>query len=200
MPVRDATARRLCLGLLAGSLALGACAGPAADRSADRSADPAATDPAATGTTGTFSATGPSATPPVAVPQTLAFAARTVDGQPFDGATLAGRPAVLWFWAAWCTRCRAAADDVAAAARDHAGRVNFVGVAGLGSGAGPMREFVRDRGIGGFPNLADDAGEVWRRFGVTTQEYYVILDPAGRVVHSGALSPAQLRERLAALG
>jgi peroxiredoxin len=133
------------------------------------------------------------------VPQTLRFTARTVDGQPFDAAALAGRPTVLWFWAAWCPRCRAAADDVAAVHRDNA-RVNVVGVAGLRSGDNKMREFVRDQGIGGFPNLADDAGEVWRRFSVTTQEYFVLLDRAGNVVHSGPLSADDLRQRVAALG
>lgn len=192
MSVSVAPARRATIGLLAGVLALAACGGPARDAAAP---SPPVTDAARGGT----SAGNPSGTPTVAVPETLRFTARTVDGQPFDGATLAGKPAVFWFWAAWCPRCRAAADDVAAAHRDNASRVNFVGVAGLGSGEGAMRDFVRDRGIGGFPNLADDAGEVWRRFGVTSQEYFVILDSAGKVAHSGALSPADLRERVAAL-
>lgn len=134
------------------------------------------------------------------VPETLRFTTRTVDGQPFDAAALAGKPTVLWFWAAWCPRCRAAADDVAAVHRDNASRVNVVGVAGLRSGEDQMRGFVREQGIGGFPNLADDAGEVWRRFNVTTQEYYVLLDRAGNVVHSGPLSAQELRQRVAALG
>jgi peroxiredoxin len=134
------------------------------------------------------------------VPTTLQFTARTVDGQQFDGATLAGKPAVLWFWASWCPRCRAAAGEVAAVQRENAARVNVVGVAGLRSGEESMREFVREQGIDGFPNLADDAGEVWRRFGVTTQEYFVLLDRAGKVVHSGPLSSQDLRQRVATLG
>lgn len=37
---------------------------------------------------------------PVAVPpDALAFRGSTVDGAAFDGAELAGRPVVLWFWA-----------------------------------------------------------------------------------------------------
>ncbi|GIF75988.1 hypothetical protein Asi02nite_55060 [Asanoa siamensis] len=62
-----------------------------------------------------------------------------------------------------------------------------------------MRQFVTDRGIGGFVNLADDDGQVWQRFGVTTQEYYVLLDTAGSVVHKGPLTPDELRERVTAL-
>jgi peroxiredoxin len=129
----------------------------------------------------------------------LGFTATTVDGKQFDAATLAGRPVVLWFWAAWCPRCRAAADEVAGVQRDFAGRVHTVGVAGLNSGAAGMREFVADHGIGGFVNLADDEGAVWRRFGVTTQEYYVLLDAGGAVVHKGPLTPDGLRDRVTAL-
>ena len=138
-------------------------------------------------------------TSPVAVAEALRFRIVTVDGSAFDGATLAGRPAVLWFWAAWCPRCRAAAPDVAAVQREFTGRVNVVGVAGLRSGRDEMQRFVADRGIGSFPNLADDEGVLWQRFGVTTQEYYVILDARGVVVHKGALSIEDLRRRVAAL-
>ncbi|HEU4422447.1 MAG TPA: redoxin domain-containing protein, partial [Pilimelia sp.] len=108
-------------------------------------------------------------------------------------------PVVFWFWAAWCPRCRAAADDVARVHRDFAGRVTVVGVAGLNSGDEAMREFVADRRIGGFVNLADDEGLVWRRFAVTTQEYYVLVDAAGMIVHRGSLTAQALRERVGAL-
>jgi peroxiredoxin len=133
------------------------------------------------------------------VPEALGFTATTVDGKPFDAATLAGKPVVLWFWAAWCPRCRAAADEVSAVQRDFADRVHTVGVAGLNSGEGAMRKFVADQGIGNLVNLADDDGEVWQRFGVTTQEYYVLLDAAGKVVHKGPLTPEALRDRVTAL-
>ncbi|MFI7429496.1 redoxin domain-containing protein [Micromonospora sp. NPDC049836] len=205
---------------LAVTLALAGCADSGGtDDAAPTSGGPAAAAPTglagtngATGTNGTTGAagatgtSGPTATGPVGstgnatpVPGTLDFTARTVDGGSFAGRSLAGRPAVLWFWAAWCSRCRGVADDVAAVRRDHADRVNLVGVAGLGSGADAMRRFVRDTGITAFPNLADDEGTLWRRFGVTSQEWYVLLDSTGKVVHSGALSQAELRRRVAEL-
>ncbi|MEV0426258.1 redoxin domain-containing protein [Micromonospora sp. NPDC050495] len=195
---------------LAVTLALAGCAGGGGTDDAATSSGPAATaptGPAGTiGTNGATGATGPTATGPAGstgnatpVPGTLDFTARTVDGGSFAGRSLAGRPAVLWFWAAWCSRCRGVADDVAAVRRDHADRVNLVGVAGLGSGADAMRRFVRDTGITAFPNLADDEGTLWRRFGVTSQEWYVLLDSTGKVVHSGALSQAELRRRVAEL-
>ena len=199
---------------LAVTLALAGCAGNGGTGdAASTSSRPATTTPTstnnatgATGGTGTTGATGATTAGPggsagnaTPVPATLDFTARTVDGGSFAGRSLAGRPAVLWFWAAWCSRCRGVADDVAAVRRDHADRVNLVGVAGLGSGADAMRRFVRDTGIGAFPNVADDEGALWRRFGVTSQEWYVLLDSTGTVVHSGALSQAELRRRVAEL-
>ncbi|KKK07374.1 redoxin domain-containing protein [Micromonospora sp. HK10] len=196
------------------ALALAGCADSGGTNdAAPTSGGPAAAAPTglagtsgATGTNGATGATGPTATGPAGstgnatpVPATLDFTARTVDGGSFAGRELAGRPAVLWFWAAWCSRCRGVADDVAAVRRDHADRVNLVGVAGLGSGADAMRRFARDTGITAFPNLADDEGTLWRRFGVTSQEWYVLLDSTGTVVHSGALSQAELRRRVAEL-
>ncbi|MEH0936497.1 redoxin domain-containing protein [Micromonospora psammae] len=180
--------------LIAAVLTLTACGGSTAQPPAPEAAP-------TTGATAAPGGTGPDATGGArpATPPTLDFTARTLDDQPFAGSSLAGKPAVLWFWAAWCTRCRGVADEVAAVARDNAARVNLVGVAGLGSGADAMRRFARDTGIEGFPNLADDDGAVWRRFGVTSQEQYVLLDSAGKVVHSGPLSQDELRRRVAKL-
>ncbi|MFU8850655.1 redoxin domain-containing protein [Micromonospora sp. SL1-18] len=173
-------------------LALAGCAG--SDQPTDGAA-PAASTPTTSASASAATARGPAAS----VPATLDFTAPTIDGGSFAGSSLAGKPAVLWFWAAWCSRCRGVADDVAAVRRDNADRVNLIGVAGLGSGADAMRRFARDTGIAAFPNLADDEGAVWRRFGVTSQEWYVLLDSTGTVVHSGALSQAELRRRIAEL-
>lgn len=148
---------------------------------------------------GTPSTAGSPSEPAGGVPQSLTFTATTVDGKPYDAAALAGKPVVFWFWAAWCPRCRAAASEVASVQRDFTGKVNVVGVAGLDSGDDAMREFVTQQGIDGFVNLADDEGTVWRRFEVTAQEYYVLLDGAGAVVHKGPLTPRALRERVTAL-
>ncbi|AGZ40761.1 redoxin domain-containing protein [Actinoplanes friuliensis] len=152
--------------------------------------------------TGPASAPSPGPTPSASgepLADALQFSSATVDGGTFDGASLAGRPAVLWFWAAWCPRCRAAASHVAAVQADYASKVNVVGVAGLRSGRDSMTAFVRETGIGAFPSLADDEGAVWRKFGVTAQEFFVIVDSSGNVVHKGPLSSDELRDRVAAL-
>jgi peroxiredoxin len=159
---------------------------------------------APTGTTGNSNSAVSSKSPPAsgqptAVPATLAFSAPIVGGGQFDGASLAGKPAVLWFWAAWCPRCRAKAGDVKMVQAEYAGKVTFVGVAGLGSGNDAMAQFMAQHDLGGFTHLADDQGTVWRHFGVTEQEFFVVLDKTGATVHTGPLSIADLRQRLAAL-
>jgi thiol-disulfide isomerase/thioredoxin len=166
--------------------------------------DDGAAPPAATTTPTTTAASAPasasaSATATTTVPATLAFTATTVDGRQFDGASAAGKPVVLWFWAAWCPRCRAAAPGVAAVQRDFGGSVTMLGVAGLNSGQSAMRKVVDDWGIGGFTNLADDDGVIWRKFEVTAQEYFVVIDRSGTVVHKGPLGAPELRQRVSAL-
>jgi thiol-disulfide isomerase/thioredoxin len=59
--------------------------------------------------------------------QQLQFAAKTVDGRDFSGQSLAGKPAVLWFWVPWRPICRSEAPSVERIAHSTAS-VTFVGV------------------------------------------------------------------------
>lgn len=174
--------------LVAAALVAGGCGA-----GSEEPADP----PATTGSAPTTMAPPP--TPPAEVPETLAFRAPTVDGGELDAATLAGDPVVFWFWASWCPRCAAFADDLRQVAAEYEGRAHVVGVAGLGSGQDGMRAFVDQHQLDGIPHLADDEGEVWIRFGVTVQEYLVILDSTGTIVHEGPLGADELRDQLATL-
>lgn len=162
--------------------------------------DDTAGGPTAPATTGAPPPSGPpDSTGAPSVPETLAFTARTVDGGELDGADLAGTPVAFWFWAAWCPRCAAAAGDIRDVQAEYDGRVHVVGVAGLESGDDAMRRFVDQHQLDGFPHLADDEGQVWQKFGVDSQEYFVILDSAGDIVHDGPLSGSGLRDQLATL-
>jgi thiol-disulfide isomerase/thioredoxin len=186
--------------LIAGLLTLTACAtgqqpGPAHAASA---APPTASPAAATSSPATRSGASAAAPGPVTVPATLRFTATTVDGARFDAATLAGKPAVLWFWAPWCPTCAGEAPQVARLAARYAGKVTVVGVAGLDKQPA-MREFVTRMHTSGFVNLADETGVVWRRFGITAQATYVLLDAAGQVLYTGYLDDSQLAARLANL-
>jgi thiol-disulfide isomerase/thioredoxin len=113
------------------------------------------------------------------------FTSKTLDGGAFDGRNLEGKPAVLWFWAPWCPTCRSQAPHVNTLVKDYAGKANVVGVAGLDSVAA-MREFVDQAKLSDFPQLADEQGEVWQRFGVTEQSTFVLLDASGGIVERGS--------------
>ncbi|TLQ42205.1 TlpA family protein disulfide reductase [Streptomyces marianii] len=133
------------------------------------------------------------------VPEALDFTATTVDGKPFDAKTLAGRPTVLWFWAPWCPTCKGQAAETAKVAAANRGKANVVGVAGLDKGAA-MRDFVSDTGTDTIPHISDEKGEVWKRFEITQQSYYVILDRTGKTVYEGVLPGGKgLAEKLSAL-
>jgi peroxiredoxin len=133
------------------------------------------------------------------VPEALTFTATTVDGKPFDAKTLAGKPTVLWFWAPWCPTCKGQAAETAKVAADYRGKANVVGVAGLDKNAA-MRAFVSDTGTGSFSHLSDESGEVWKRFEVTQQSSYVLLDRTGRTVYEGVLPGGKgLADKVAAL-
>ncbi|MCL7424742.1 redoxin family protein [Streptomyces sp. YS415] len=133
------------------------------------------------------------------VPEALAFSGTTVDGKPFDGKTLAGKPTVLWFWAPWCPKCRAQAAETAKVAADYAGKANVVGIAGLDKNAA-MKDFVSETGTGSFTHLSDEDGDLWKRFEVTEQSRYVILDKAGKTVYEGVLPGGEgLADKVAGL-
>lgn len=133
-----------------------------------------------------------------AVPEELSFTADTLEGASFDGTSLAGKDAVLWFWAPWCTECRREAPFVATSQSDNPD-VAFVGVAGLGENS-DMRDFVEDYDVSGFGQLEDVDGSLWERFGVVQQPAYAFVDDSGEIeVYRGALGEDGIAERVAAL-
>jgi thiol-disulfide isomerase/thioredoxin len=129
-------------------------------------------------------------------PVDLSFTVPTVDGGTFDGTSLAGGPAVLWFWAPWCPTCAAEAPHVSALADEYAGQVNVIGVAGQDDSLENMRRFIDLTGIDNFPQLADPDGVVWQRFEITAQSEFVILDGNGEVEVRGLLDPADIPAQL----
>lgn len=128
----------------------------------------------------------------------LDFTAQTLDGRQFSGASLKGRPAVLWFWAPWCPTCQKDAPLVARVAAAHPA-VTFVGV-GAQDGLDALREFTTKYGVDAFTELADTDAAVWARFGVTRQPAYAFISPDGQVeVVRGSLPEADLSARVQAL-
>lgn len=133
-----------------------------------------------------------------AVPTELDFTAKTVGGPEFSGQSLAGKPAVFWFWAPWCPTCQREAPDVAKVARANPD-ATFVGVAALDQEPA-MREFVDKYDVGFFTNIADVDGAVWQRFGVTAQPAFAFVGADGAVdVVRGTLGEPALSTRVSTL-
>lgn len=127
--------------------------------------------------------------------QQLRFTAKTVAGKDFSGQSLTGKPAVLWFWAPWCTTCQRDAPTVARAAHATTA-VTFVGVAAQDQ-LPAMKDFVSKYQMSSFPQLADLDGSVWQRFGVTQQPAFAFIGADGSVdVVKGTLSDQALTERV----
>jgi len=134
---------------------------------------------------------------PKPVPEKLRFTGETVDGKKFSGASLAGKPAMLWFWAPWCSNCQAEAPAISKAAKDS--RVQFVGVAAQDQ-VPAMQDFVQRFDLGSFPHIADTKYAVWKRFGVSYQPAYAFVSSNGDIeVETDILSDQELLDRVAAL-
>lgn len=180
----------LVAGLAAATLLISACGG---------AGNPSAVDPekVSAAPEGAKDDAGPSKAAPEGDTVDLNFTATTLQGTTFSGELLAGKPAVLWFWAPWCPTCRAQAPAVSEIAKEYQGQVAVVGVGGAAV-ASEIEDVARD--IEGPIQLIDEPGDVWQHFKITAQSTYLIVDADGSVVTDGQfLSDDDLRATVASL-
>jgi thiol-disulfide isomerase/thioredoxin len=171
--------------LLAAGLALAGCTQPA-EKAAP--AQPAAQVVSAS----------PAAPAKPVTPKSLKFSGTTLEGAAFDAASLAGKPALLWFWAPWCATCASEAQSIADVQEEYGDRLGILGIAGMGTKKA-MNEFVSDFQLQAVPHLNDPAGKIWQRFGIAQQSWYVLIDPDGKILHTGYLDDLQLTEKVRAV-
>lgn len=138
-----------------------------------------------------------SSAPPAPAASLAHLAVATLDGDTFDPATIEGQPVILWFWAPWCTICRAEAphiNEVVAELEAAGSPVTLIGVPGRGE-VPEMEDFLDDTATGGLTHLVDSDGALWREYGVVYQPAFALLSPDGGVeVINGALGADGLRE------
>ena len=139
-------------------------------------------------------------TAPTARADDLNFTGTTLRGAGFNGASLQGKPAVLWFWTPWCPFCNQEAPNVSAVAAANP-QVTFVGVAAR-SDVAQMQSFVSKYNLN-FTNLNDADGSIWAKYNVPWQPAYVFLRPDGTSTFvnnpTSAMSQQELSDRVRAL-
>lgn len=138
--------------------------------------------------------------PATAAADDLNFTGTTLSGATFNGASLQGKPAVLWFWTPWCPFCNMEAPNVAAVSAANPA-VTFVGVS-TRADVGAMQNFVTKYNLN-FTNLNDADGSIWAKFRVPWQPAYVFLKPDGSSTFvnnpTSAMSQQELTDRVRAL-
>lgn len=113
-------------------------------------------------------------------------AVETLDGRPARlGTAIAGKPAVIEFWATWCSNCRELEPRMQAAQRKYAGRVAFVGVAvSVNQSPERVRRYVTEH-LTGFTHFYDRRGDAVGDYDVPATSYVVVTDRTGKVVYTG---------------
>lgn len=129
-----------------------------------------------------------------------AFRLEGIDGRRVDGPRRRGRPAVINFWASWCTECRKEHPYLMRAHRRWGARVDFVGIV-FQDTPGNIERFLLERGEDPrrtYPNLMDPDGRVAIDYGVYGVPETFFVDRRGKVVAKrvGRVTPLLLRREL----
>jgi cytochrome c biogenesis protein CcmG/thiol:disulfide interchange protein DsbE len=127
-----------------------------------------------------------------------AIVGTTLDGQPFDLASLAGKPVVINFWGPSCVPCRDEFPLLAAKQTQHAtDGLSVVGVL-TDDPVEPAREFVAQNG-GDWPTVVDPAKTVKAAYRVAGRPQTYFVDRAGviRAIQIGGLTDAEFERSYA---
>jgi len=94
--------------------------------------------------------------------------------------SLRGRPVVLNFWASWCIPCAHEAPRLVAAAKEHEGRVLFLGV-DVKDFSSDARKFLR-RFHFNYVSVHDGGSDTYDAYGLSGLPESYFLDAGGRIV------------------
>jgi len=107
----------------------------------------------------------------------------TLDGKPFNLASIRGKIAVLNVWASWCAPCRAEAPVLEKTWKQQQGDVQFIGLDTRDSDTAAL-SFIRKFGIT-YPNVIDRDGALQLRFSGTLPPEAIpstlVIDAQGKV-------------------
>lgn len=105
--------------------------------------------------------------------------------------TDSGRVVALVFWQTWCASCKQEAPDLVAAQRQHASRIEFLGVVPGPDTIvddGEVAAVARGWGLS-YPTVRDRDLSLARRFDVQGTPTIVVLGRGGRVLYHGHSAP-----------
>jgi thiol-disulfide isomerase/thioredoxin len=115
-----------------------------------------------------------------------AAAVQTLDGAPFELASLVGtQPVVLEFWATWCPNCKQLEPALRALHAKYGKQVRFAGVA-VSANQSPalVKKYVAKYKVP-WLQLYDARGKATGAFDVPATSYVVVIDRKGKVVYTG---------------
>jgi cytochrome c biogenesis protein CcmG/thiol:disulfide interchange protein DsbE len=124
-----------------------------------------------------------------------------LSGEAVSLASLRGRPALVVFWASWCTPCEQEARALERFARGLHGQATLVGVNWSDPSLSGAKAFVKHFGWT-FPNLRDGDETSGQKYGVSGLPTTYAIDRAGRIKDTlrGPQTQATLARALAAAG
>ncbi len=87
---------------------------------------------------------------------------------------------------------------VAAVEAQFGDRVRFVGIGGQAQPGADLAGFVTRTGTDGFPQLADESGELWDRFGTGGRSTFMFVNDDGtfELTSYGVVDETQLRAQV----
>ena len=117
-------------------------------------------------------------------------------GPKVELASLRGKPALINFWASWCTPCKDEAPELERLAGSLHGQGRLVGIDWNDTTANATA-FIREHLLT-YPILRDGSNEVGDRYGLTGLPTTFVLDSHGQIVQTlrGPQDAATLREAL----
>lgn len=120
-----------------------------------------------------------------------------LSGAPVTLASLRGHPALVVFWASWCTPCEQEAPAFERFARSLHGRAVVVGVNWSDPSLAGAKGFIRRFGWT-FPNLRDPDETSGQKFGVINLPTTYAIDGSGRIRDTlhGPQTPQSLERAL----
>ena len=127
-----------------------------------------------------------------------AIAGTTLDGAPFDLASLRGRPVIVNFWGPSCVPCRDEFPLFKAKVAAHAGDgLAIVGVL-MHDPPAPARDFIVAYGAT-WPTVDDPSGAIRTAYRVAArpQSYFIDRDGVLRAIQIGELTDAEFERQYA---